>query len=164
MVYTKTDAGRDEIQQRSRKLPTGLRSILLMVDGQRNEAELKELASALKAPDDALEQLLAQQLIAVVDTATGPAEGPQADAEEVADDGEGQRRAALYNLMTDAIHAHLGLKGYFLQLKVERCTDMAALVALMPDISAALGKAKSDALAKRWLDNARSLLAETQAA
>ncbi len=36
VMYRKTEAGREEISQRTRKLPTQLRTILLMVDGQRS--------------------------------------------------------------------------------------------------------------------------------
>jgi len=64
-VPNKTDAGRDEIQNRTLKLPNGLRSILLMVDGQRNVAQLRGVMAGLKSPDDALQQLESLGLIAV---------------------------------------------------------------------------------------------------
>ncbi len=44
--------------------------------------------------------------------------------------------------MSEAVRKHLGLKGYFMQLRIERCSD-----------AAALGKAKSPALAARWLQD-----------
>lgn len=61
--WCKTEAGRNEIQQRTRKLPAGLRSILLLVDGQRSDDELQAMMSGLHAPDDALGQLAADGLI-----------------------------------------------------------------------------------------------------
>ena len=61
--WSKTEAGRNEIQQRTRKLPAGLRSILLLVDGQRSDDELQAMMSGLHAPDDALSQLAADGLI-----------------------------------------------------------------------------------------------------
>ena len=42
-IYRKTDAGRDEIRDRSRRLPPALRTVLLMVDGQRTQPELREV-------------------------------------------------------------------------------------------------------------------------
>jgi len=57
----------------------------------------------------------------------------------------------LYEAMSEAVRKHLGLKGYFMQLKIERCGDAAALETLLPELTAALGKAKSPALAARWL-------------
>src|SRR5690606_434212 len=53
-IYRKTEAGRDEIRDRTRKLPPQLRTVLLMVDGQRTLAELRQVAAGVKAPDDAL--------------------------------------------------------------------------------------------------------------
>ena len=61
--WCKTEAGRNEIQQRTRRLPAGLRSILLLVDGQRSDDELQAMMSGLHAPDDALGQLAADGLI-----------------------------------------------------------------------------------------------------
>ena len=62
-MWCKTEAGRNEIQQRTRKLPSVLRSILLLVDGQRNDDELRAMMSGLHAPEDALQQLAADGLI-----------------------------------------------------------------------------------------------------
>ena len=41
--YIKTDAGRSEIKTRAHKLSAGLRSLLLVVDGQRNDAQLDQV-------------------------------------------------------------------------------------------------------------------------
>ncbi len=62
-LYRKTDAGRDEIRDRSRRLPSALRTVLLMVDGQRTVAQLHEVATGVRAPEDALDRLLADGLI-----------------------------------------------------------------------------------------------------
>lgn len=149
-VPNKTDAGRDEIQSRALKLPNVLRSILLMVDGQRNVGQLRGVIAGLKGPDDALDQLEALGLIAaprslaaaaaatipeVVRPAASPAPAPSAVAGATG-------YSALYALMSETVRDHLGLRGYFLQLKVERCSDVGDLLALLPDFTAALGKAK----------------------
>ena len=60
--------------------------------------------------------------------------------------------------MSESVRRHLGLKGYFMQLKIERCTDAAALEQLLPDLVAAIGKARSTALANRWLEETRQQL------
>lgn len=160
MMYTKTEAGRAEIQQRSRKLPTPMRSLLLMVDGQRSEADLQELAGSLRAPDDALAQLLEMGLIEVgaeeVPATPAPIEDTVVTSGTVA---QSREYLALYSLLTEAIRKHLGLRAYFLQMKVERCDDFAALQAVLPDVAAALANAKSDALGKRLLEDARLLTA-----
>ncbi|QCW25440.1 hypothetical protein FE772_06940 [Lysobacter enzymogenes] len=63
-VPVKTNEGRDEIEHRTRKLPPMLRSILLIVDGERSARHLRELAVSLHGPADALEQLEQLGLIA----------------------------------------------------------------------------------------------------
>ena len=174
-IYRKTDAGRDEIRDRGRRLSPPLRTVLLMVDGQRTLAQLREVMAGMKAPADALEALLADGLIEAVPSgfdpaglmgAIGPraasrppsvvlaeaaanAAAPVAGPAAVADTGSG---AYLYlcERMSEAVRAHLGLRGYFLQLKVERCTDIASLQALLPELRAAVAKAKGESFASDW--------------
>jgi len=161
-VPNKTDAGRDEILSRALKLPNGLRSILLMVDGQRNVAQLRGVMAGLKSPDDALQQLETLGLIAVPQSLAAAAAATIRDAARPAPAAPAPEQnvpaynapvstavppsasgySALYTLMSDTVREHLGLRGYFLQLKVERCTDVGELMALLPDFSLALGKAR----------------------
>lgn len=176
-IYRKTDAGRDEIRDRGRRLSPPLRTVLLMVDGQRTLAQLREVMAGMKAPADALEALLADGLIEAVPSgfdpaglmgAIGPraasrppsvvlaeaaanaaAPAPVAGPAAAADTGSG---AYLYlcERMSEAVRAHLGLRGYFLQIKVERCTDIASLQALLPELRAAVAKAKGESFASDW--------------
>ncbi|MFT3762573.1 MAG: hypothetical protein QM761_08190 [Pseudoxanthomonas sp.] len=161
MPYVKTDAGRQEIEQRTRKLPAALRSILLMIDGQRDDAELATLIESLRAPADTLQQLqemgLVEQRSAAGEAAAGAVAATAAVAAAVSTEAV-DRYKALYGLASETIRAHLGLRGYFLQLKVERCATAEELEALLQDVADALAKAKSDALAKRWLNDARTIL------
>lgn len=164
-MWSKTEAGRQEIQQRTRKLSTGLRSILLLVDGQRTEDELRSLMSGLHAPEDALGQLEAEGLIerrsgaalmmAAVAAPPPAAAGVPAPATEMT---PADRYNLLYTRITDDIRTHVGLKGYFLQLKVERCADADELLALLPDIATALTKARDHTFATRWLEGVRASL------
>lgn len=148
--FRKTEAGRREIGQRAYKLAPGLRSLLVMIDGQRSGEELAGVAAALHAPADALAQLAALGLIEA-----GGSAG--ADASSAASGmTPAERYLALYTLFSEGIRAHLGLKGYFLQLKVERCTDAEALAELLPEMATALTKAKDHAFASRWLDDVRA--------
>ena len=66
LIHAKTAAGRQEIEDRGLRLAPALRSVLLLVDGQRNGHELQQMAQGLRAPDDVLEQLLALGLIEVI--------------------------------------------------------------------------------------------------
>jgi len=152
----KTNDGRDEIQNRSRKLPPVLRSILLIVDGDRSVRHLRDLIASLHGPTDALEQLETMGLIAssaavaATLTAHAPTPGiafaavvpPPSSPADAA-----QRYQTLYNLMTETVREHLGLRGYFLQLKIERCGNSEELAELLPDLSAALAKVRKDNIA-----------------
>jgi len=176
-VPNKTDAGRDEISNRTLKLPNGLRSILLMVDGQRNVAQLRGVMTGLKSPDDALQQLEALGLIAVpqslaaaaaatIRESARPATPPSPPSERnvpafAASSASAASSAAgysaLYTMMSETVREHLGLRGYFLQLKVERCTDMGELMALLPDFSTALAKARDTEFAAEMERRFRAL-------
>ena len=177
VMYRKTEAGREEISQRTRKLPTQLRTILLMVDGQRTPAQLRALINDMKAPPDTLEQLALEGLIelvpagfnaaGVVDVVTprggaAPAEAAAvaaleaqavAEAQEADDASAAQsgKYILLYEKMSEAVRAHLGLRGYFMQLKIERCTTADELEALLPEFREALAKAKGETFASDWL-------------
>jgi hypothetical protein len=186
-LYFKTEAGKREIQDRALRLPAALRSILLMVDGQRDQAQLRELMTGLRAPDDAIEQLVVKGLIQRGDgtpSAAAPVEAPvkvsvpapvevsiaapiKAPTEVPAAalpalpgainvPAEFGNYRRLYNFVTDAVGRHLGLKGYFMQLKVERCGDVDALLDLLPEVATALTKAKDHAFASEWLVRARA--------
>lgn len=162
MSFAKTEAGRLEIEARTRRLPAALRSILLMVDGQRSEAELRGLIEGLKAPVDALEQL---QALGLIENGWSAAARPAGQATTLAEraspeTGEGPVDAAqeyrwLYERMSGAVARYLGLKGYFLQLKIERCTDAQTLLALLPELESALRKARGAAFTAQWSEQTR---------
>lgn len=80
-IYTKTEAGRDEIRTRALKLSMAMRAILLMVDGHRSVADLRSFIAGSKAPADALDVLLAQGLIAAT---REPAAAPSAASADAA--------------------------------------------------------------------------------
>jgi hypothetical protein len=86
-IYQKTAKGHAEVETRAHRLPLRLRSVLIMVDGQRDEADLAKLIGNDPAPtvQTLLEQgfidvfaMLAQRgPIAVVDVPLpGPNSGP----------------------------------------------------------------------------------------
>ncbi len=169
-LYFKTDAGKQEILDRGRRLPSAMRSLLLMVDGQRDHAQLRELMAGLHAPDDALEQLVvmglvkrqepaspAQAATAVLASPVSPPPAPPAPLPgEVKLPADFGRYRSLYEIVTDTVRRHIGLKGYFLQLKIEKCADVDALLALLPEIATALTKAKDHTFASEWLARTRA--------
>ena len=151
-IPNKTAAGRDEIESRARKLPTSLRSILLLVDGQRTARQLRDVISGLHSPADALDQLVSLGLIA---DAAPP--GGATAVEQPAPSAEAANRySVLYTLMSDAVREYVGLRGYFMQLKIERCSNAEELLALLPDLAAALAKARNAELGREFEQRLRT--------
>lgn len=155
LIHAKTAAGRREIEDRGLRLAPALRSVLLLVDGQRDSRELLQMAQGLRAPEDALEQLLALGLIEVVGGNVERAP-PVLVTTQLGDDP--LRYQQLRDWMAESVRRHLGLKGYLIQLKIERSRSAVGLEQLWPEVAAALGKAKSPAFASRWLEETRALV------
>nr|WP_315593888.1 hypothetical protein [uncultured Cupriavidus sp.] len=66
----------------------------------------------------------------------------------------------LYHFYTDVIGNHLGLRGYVLQVKVEKASTVVELAALRDMLGTALQKAKGDITAHAIVDQLDDLLAE----
>lgn len=145
-TFAKTDAGRSEIGTRAQRLAPTLRSLLLVVDGRRSEGQLQAVIAGLHAPPDALQQLEAMGLI-VASGAASAADGGRAAASMPE---SANRYGILYSLMSDAVREHLGLRGYFFQLKIERAAGIDELLALLPELRSALAKARGTEFALEW--------------
>jgi len=149
-LYAKTESGRIEIQLRSRHVAPALRSMLLLVDGRRTVGELRGLGAGLHAPADALDQLVVLGLIQPASRQAAAASPPS----DVA-----VRYITLSGLLGEAVHEHMGLRGFFMQLKIERCTAIEDLLALLPEVAAAIAKARGAEYAKSWQDGVRAVMA-----
>lgn len=150
-LYAKTEAGRNEIQMRSRHVATALRSMLLLVDGHRTVGELRGLGAGLHAPADALEQLVALGLI--------QSAGRHAAASAPLPTEVAVRYITLSGLLNEAVREHMGLRGFFMQLKIERCSTIEDLEGLLPEIAAAVGKARGAEYAQSWQNSLRAAIA-----
>lgn len=73
---------------------------------------------------------------------------PHASAPTAHSPAEVQAYQRLYHFYTDVIGQHLGLRGYMLQVKVEKASDLPALMALREPLHAALLKARGDLTAR----------------
>lgn len=165
-IYDKTDKGRTEIATRSQHLAPRLRTLLLLIDGRRSEQELLANVAGLGLTEAALADLLAQEYIvlsrsyaalpaivddimpqaaapAVIDSAAGTA---QAAAPVVSMDAA-QRYQSVYNFYTKTIKSTIGLRGFTLQMKVEKAGTIGDLRELRQPYLDAVLKAKGDAVA-----------------
>jgi hypothetical protein len=122
VIWTKTDAGRVEMQARAIIKERARRNLLLLIDGLKSEEMLLTNLAGITAND-----FIELQKLALIEPATGgvslgdpsrpggPRSAPAPAAEAVALD-YGQFTAAL----TKLISAHLGLRGFVLTLAVEK--------------------------------------------
>ena len=85
-IYAKTDEGLRELKERKLNLPIALRSVLIMVDGNRTVGEVLERAQALRVDASTLAALERAGLIAKRFSAPSGAEAAQAPAPRTADE------------------------------------------------------------------------------
>src|SRR5271165_4681301 len=105
-IYAKTDEGVRELKERKLNLPITLRSVLIMVDGNRTVAEVLERARALRVDASTLSALERAGLIAKRFSAPSGAERKEAPAPRSADEVE--RFIAAQTRLSDLINKHLG--------------------------------------------------------
>ncbi|MEW6559062.1 MAG: hypothetical protein AB1412_02525 [Pseudomonadota bacterium] len=163
----KTELGQREMARQSVLKSRPLRNVLLLVDGKRDVQSLQAMMRAISAPDDALEQLLALGLIAAPEEpeVAVPTTAPTSEAPETPPDASGflhdddelpselhldtrsaleheadaQAFSVLYQRINALVSDQLGMiKAYGMQLKIEQCQNAEQLLALLPEIKAAL--------------------------
>ncbi len=148
MTYTKTQAGSEEIKNRSLKLASQLRTLLLMVDGKKSVAELQSICKALGAPDTGLADLFNKGLIAEA-SSSGNVASTDADITIVQNPARlaqtPEQAAQIYTRiqqnMNDVVRSVMGLRGVFMTMKIEKCMNLADLKTLYPYFETAAIKA-----------------------
>jgi hypothetical protein len=129
-IYRKTDKGQREIATREFRLPPRARSALIMVDGKRNDAELRALIA--QQAEETLAALLEQgfiELTAVLDTARADAPAP-APRQAVKPQG-GADFAALRRDAVRALIDQVGPMGEAVALRMEQAPTAEALKPLI---------------------------------
>jgi len=159
LIFEKTDKGRREIVQRQYGLPARHRLLLLLVDGRQSDADLLAKTSKLGIKREVFADLLVQDFIHVVMDPGQHSDSPReptaiavetaleaaAEASNQVDDylpvfapvptaimlkSDQEQIDAVYNFYTDTIKALIGLRGFALQLKVERAVTIEDLIDL----------------------------------
>lgn len=137
-IFDKTAKGRDEIATRKHRLPSRLRTLLLLVDGKQDAASLLQKVRGLGMKEENLAELLEQGFIREAylppHCETGAADqNPQFDA--------------IYRFYTDTIKSTIGLRGYALQLQVEKALSVEDLLALRKPYFEAVEEAQGEEVA-----------------
>ncbi len=174
IIFDKTEQGRAEIATRGQALGPRLRTLLL-VDGKTAADELLRKVAGLGLAQEHLDQLQQAGLIQrsngsskinngssvaitteptttkdIAATAALPQSAPettQLSAEQILPPGQTQFEA-IYHFYNDTIKSMIGLRGYGLQLKVERASSVQDFRELRQAYLEAVLKAKGEEIAR----------------
>ncbi len=145
-IFDKTDKGREEIATRKYHLAARLRTLLVMVDGKQSTDALLKKVAGIGLNEGSLIALLANGYI------QGRAVNPTAArvrpaAKSILPEGQTQYEAILH-FYTKTIKSTIGLRGYRLQLKVEKAASIDDFRALRRPYLEAVFKVKGDEMAR----------------
>ncbi len=159
-IYIKTAAGAEALKQRSAALPGRLRTMLIMVDGVRNGAQLQAAAVSLGAPEDFLHTLQQQGWVEALKAAAPPAApaATAASAEAALPPSNAERFLAAQRYMNDTAVDGMGFRVFFFSLKLEKCFNADDLRALLPEFVKHMTKARGEVFAQAASDRVRRLL------
>ncbi len=156
---SKSALGRAALAGRSQDLSAALRTLLLMIYGDKTAAEYSEMASRLPAGRDGFQRLVELGMIEAITSGepapaiapptpapSGPLLAPQADVVAM-EATHTVDQAALQRLLYPEFArtaGDLGFRGMMLQMKVERAMSASDLLALREQIEAAVLKSKGE--------------------
>jgi len=174
-IYDKTAKGREEIATRKYQLAPRLRTLLVLVDGHKPEEELLRNVAGLGLTVNALQELLAQELIVLTtsyavlpETVAAPAPAPVAQAEAETTSlptmSQVQQFQSVYDFYNKTIKSTMGLRGFTLQLKVEKAGTVDELRELRDPYLEAVQKAKGRDVAIQLAQQLDQLLGDSKAA
>ena len=146
-IYQKTEKGQDEIRTRANHLDQRHRAVLLMINGEKTCDDILVQLQPLgmtQAVFDELENAgyIRTHVPGATTVKAAPATSPALAATSKEPAAEGYQR--LYRFYTETISRYLGLRGYLLEMKVEKASNVAELVALRDTLKAALGKTRGE--------------------
>ena len=161
MIWTKTEAGRVEIQSRALVRERAQRTLLLLIDGTRSEANLLSDLAGISGGD-----FLTLQALGLITAVQRPAAGARAaplpapppwPAASPADDADADASASADTapldyaqftaVLTKLISSELGLRGFVLTLAVEKARTADELQAVAQRALTQIRERKGDAVA-----------------
>jgi hypothetical protein len=137
-IYAKTDLGVQELRERKLNLSIPLRSLLILVDGERTVMQLLAKSTSLNVDERALATLERSGLIAKRYSGRSESDSETNSSTRTADEIERFLRAQ--KMMDAAINNHIGLWGYGLILRLQKTGNLRDLHDLLPDVAKALVK------------------------
>lgn len=157
-VFDKTEKGRAEIATRNYHLAPRLRTLLVLVDGKQSKEDLLKKVNGIGLGEESIEELVKGGFIEIMSAAATLAAEPAPTAvpekaaapsspETILPEGENQFQA-IYHFYTETIKSTIGLRGYGLQLKVEKAASIDDFRALRQPYLEAVLKAKGNEMAR----------------
>jgi hypothetical protein len=142
-IYDKTAKGREEIATRKFQLASRLRALLVLVDGHRAEDEVLRNVAGLGLTSSALQELLDQGYILLAASyASLPEPEPEVTAPPAPVADQVQQFRSVYDFYNKTIKSTMGLRGFPLQMKVEKAASVDELRQLRDPYVQAVQKAK----------------------
>ncbi|MDO8653532.1 MAG: hypothetical protein Q7R66_15220 [Undibacterium sp.] len=175
IIYDKTDKGREEITTRKYQLAPRLRSLLVLIDGKKTIHDLLEKVSGLGLNEQSIQDLLDKELIIISSGSNSLTTQPLVESDVIiaatvatlpsedlllpaSPQDNAVRFQILYNFFNETIKNTLGLRGYGLQLKVERAGNIQDFHELRRPYVEAVLKAKGKEMARSLRDRLDQLL------
>ena len=155
MIWTKTDAGRAEMQARALVKERAQRNLLLVIDGIKTEEMLLANLAGISVADFAVLQsmgLIAPMVSSSSSRSSGPSSrpaplpAPPAAAPAAANEAP-LDYAQFTATLTQLISKELGLRGFVLTLAVEKAGTIEELQAVAQRTLAQIAERKGDAAA-----------------
>ena len=144
-IYDKTAKGKEEIATRKYQLATRLRTLLVLIDGRRTEEELLRNVAGLGLGASALAELVEHGYIVLATSYASLAEPSLAEPpapSPVPEPAQYAQFQAIYDFYNNTIKNTIGLRGFTLQLKVEKASSVAELRELRQAYIEAVQKAR----------------------
>ncbi len=155
-IPVKTEAGNRELAQRTHKLSSRVRSLLIVIHGTDTVAQLTQNFHAFGDVEAGLRELTALGLIAVRggSAAAAPQLAPAANAPDIVPPAMQAKQ-----LLNESAVAVLGLRAFLFTLKLEHCYTPDELRAIVPEYKRVVGKAKGDLFADAIVRRVEAILA-----
>jgi hypothetical protein len=163
IFYDKTDKGRLEISSRQFKLSSKLRPLLVIVDGKHATAALLKSVAGLGLDESSLVKLEIQGFIvareeelavipetpeSLIDAAVNGLPVPAENVTSTPVQSHTEKLLEIKNLYSDTIKNALGIRGFGLQLKVEKAGTLNDFVSLRRPLLEAVLKSKGEESAR----------------
>lgn len=161
IVYEKTDTGKQEVTVRG-SLSQRLRTLLVMIDGVQPAGRFLDSLKNLGVTEESFKELRTLDLIHEVGTAAAP---PAPTPSVVApapplplSEKQHERLHELHAFFNTTVRETFGLRGFAMQLKVERAITLDDFRALREPFIDAVRKSKGDQVANQFAAKLAALL------